>query len=99
MGIIDWFPKIGLQSSDIQRVFLNVRARINFSVNEFGYPFSNLFAGSYIAKEEAKEERHSERSNELQILSLSYREEDDELRHFCPFGKCGCTTERGHGFA
>jgi hypothetical protein len=77
----DWLVNKGLQSSSIHRVFSSVRAIINFSINEFGYSFSNPFAGVYIANDEEQEKRRSLTPNELQILSLSCREEDDELRH------------------
>jgi len=77
----DWLVNKGLQSSSIHRVFSSVRAIINFSINEFGYSFSNPFAGVYIANDEEHEKRRSLTPSELQILSLSCREEDDELRH------------------
>jgi hypothetical protein len=53
----DWLIDKGLQSSSIHRVFSSVRAIINFSINEFGYSFSNPFAGVYIAPDEEKEIR------------------------------------------
>jgi len=61
--------------------FSSVRAIINFSINEYGYSFSNPFAGVYIASDEEKVKRRSLTSGELQLLSLSCRAEDDELRH------------------
>ena len=77
----DWLINKGLQSSSIHRVFSSVRAIINFSINEYGYSFSNPFAGVYIANDEEKVKRRSLTSGELQLLSLSCRAEDDELRH------------------
>ena len=77
----DWLIDKGLQSSSIHRVFSSVRAIINFSINEFGYSFSNPFAGVYIAPDEEKEKRRSLKPHELRAASIACKEEDDELRY------------------
>lgn len=76
----EFLKQRGLARDSISRNFTNVRAVINFSLQEVGLPSTSIFSNVYLGEESAPKKRYVPSEQELRTLVSLCRLEDDEMR-------------------
>lgn len=76
----EFLKQRGLARDSIGRNFTNVRAVINFALQESGLPTTSIFSNVYLGEERAPKKRYVPSEKELTTLTSSCRTHDDQMR-------------------